>query len=120
MKKIKIIIAVCVAVFIASAVVCVILLRAPHGDIVEIRSDGELLYAIDLAASPDRTFIVEHNEKKNIITIENHRICVSDADCPDRVCVNTVWLDSPSIPIVCLPNKLIIEYADSGADATAR
>ena len=120
MKKIKIIIAVCAVVFIVSAVVCAVLLCAPHGDIVEIRSDGELLYTIDLAASSDRTFIVEHDGKKNTIIIENHRICVSDADCPDKVCVRTGWLDSPSIPIVCLPNKLVIEYAGSDVDAAAR
>lgn len=120
MKKIKVIIAVCATLFIASAAMCAVALHAPHGDVVEIRSDGELLYTIDLAASSDKTIIVEHDGKENTITIENHRICVSDADCPDNVCVRTGWLDSPSIPIVCLPNKLVIEYADSDVDVATR
>ena len=120
MKKHFVLIIICAAVFAAAAVISVILLRAPHGDIVEIRSNGEVLYTIDLSKSPDRTFVVEFNGNKNTIEIKDHRIRVFDADCPDKVCVNTGWLDSPAIPIVCLPNKLVIEYANSDADAAAR
>lgn len=121
MSKTKIAIIFCALIFAAAAVICVLLMNAPHGDIAEIRSGGELLYTIDLAKSPDRTIVVELEGKENTIIIENHRIRVAEADCPDKVCVNTGWLESPAIPIVCLPNRLVIEYADKNdADIAVR
>ena len=43
------------------------------------------------------------------------------ADCPDQICVHMDWLEAA--PIVCLPNRLSIQYADgegaSGLDAVA-
>lgn len=42
-----------------------------------------------------------------------------EADCPDHTCINSGWLED--LPIVCLPNKLVIEFADAdSADAVAR
>lgn len=49
----------------------------------------------------------------NIIRADKGRICMQDADCPDKICVNTGWIDNCAIPIVCLPNKIIIEITDS-------
>lgn len=120
MKGIYILIITCAAVFISAAIISVFMLNAPHGDIVEIKNNGKLLYTVDLSKSPDRTFVVEFEGKENLIEIKDHRIRVSEADCPDKVCVNTGWLDSPAIPVICLPNKLIIEYADNEADIAAR
>ena len=120
MKKSVGLIIICAAVFIAAAVSSVVMLNAPAGDIVKIKSNGELLYTIDLSNSPDRTIIVEYNGKENTLEIKDHKIRVLEADCPDKVCVNTGWLDSPAIPIICLPNKLIIEFENNDADAAAR
>ena len=120
MKKHFVLIIICAAVFIAAAVSSVVMLNVPAGDIVKIKSHGELLYTIDLSNSPDRTIIVEYNGKENTLEIKDHKIRVLEADCPDKVCVNTGWLDSPAIPIICLPNKLIIEFENNDADAAAR
>ncbi|MBQ2093605.1 MAG: NusG domain II-containing protein, partial [Ruminococcus sp.] len=46
-----------------------------------------------------------------------------EAECPDKTCVNMGWLSSASMPIVCLPNHLVIEFAagyEDGVDAVAR
>lgn len=121
MSKIKALVMIIALIFIISAVVCMVLLNTSHGDTVEIKSGGEVLYSVNLTKSPDRTIVVEFEGKENTIIIENHRIRVADADCPDKVCVNTGWLESPAIPIVCLPNRLVIEYADKdGTDIAAR
>ncbi len=120
MKKTVFLITACAVVFLASAVISVVMLNAPSGDIVKIKSDGELLYTIDLSKSPNKTIVVEYNGKKNTLEIKNHKIRVLEADCPDKVCVNAGWLDSTAIPIICLPNKLIIEYENNDADAAAR
>lgn len=36
-----------------------------------------------------------------------------EAECPDKTCVHMGWLSSGAMPIVCLPNHLSIEFADS-------
>ena len=54
----------------------------------------------------------------NIVQIENHKVRMLEADCPDHTCINMGWLDS-SMPIVCLPNHLVIQFADRGSDIDA-
>ena len=113
-------IAVCAVIFAASAVWCILVLTGSHGDTVTVKQDGRVIFTFDLSKETDREFTVEYEGRKNIIEISDGRIRMKDADCPDHVCVNTGWLTA-NIPIVCLPNKLVIEYAepDTGLDATA-
>ena len=76
-------------------------------NIVTVTQNGKLLYTFDLNKEPDQTIEVEYEGRKNIIEIKDGKIRMQSADCPDKVCVNSGWLGS--LPIVCLPNKLIIE-----------
>ena len=48
---------------------------------------------------------------KNIIEIKNGRIHMQKADCPDHICMNIGWLSD--VPIVCMPNKLVIEFINN-------
>ena len=32
-----------------------------------------------------------------------------EADCPDQVCVRQGWVQDRTVPIVCLPHRLVIE-----------
>ena len=89
---------------------------APHGDSVRISQDGRVLYTLDLSKEKDRRIEVEYQGRKNIIEIKDGRIRMLEADCPDHVCIHTGWLSS-DIPIVCLPNRLVIEFAGSDLDA---
>lgn len=52
-----------------------------------------------------------------VCTIENGRVMMKTADCPDQVCVHTKAIDKNGGSIVCLPNKVIlhiIEASDGG------
>ena len=112
MKKKNICIFVFILIFALGIICSLYLLNSEHGDTVNIIQNGEIIYTIDLSASEDRKIEVEYQGRKNIIQIYNHQICVSDADCPDQICMKTGYLKSGTIPIVCLPNKLIISYTD--------
>ena len=50
-------------------------------------------------------------------------VFVSQADCPDQVCVAHGFLVSGKEPIICLPNRLVIRFLEDartdGADAVA-
>ncbi len=83
----------------------------PRGDVVNIYQDGELVRTIDLSlVTKEESFDLESDYGRNTILLEPGRIRVSDADCPDKVCVDSGWLTGAA-PIVCLPHRLVIEFA---------
>ena len=87
-----------------------IFLQQGEASQARIYVDGKLIESIDLAAYTEPyTFTVENEYGVNEITVDNGRICVSDADCPDKSCVRQGWIGGSAAPIVCLPHKLVIE-----------
>ena len=50
------------------------------------------------------------------ITVDKDGIHVSGASCPDKICMHTVWKGKGSLPIVCLPNHLVITAAPEETD----
>ena len=56
---------------------------------------------------------------KNTIEIKDGKIRVKSAECPDKTCVHMGWLSSSAMPIVCLPNHLVIRFAASDNDVDA-
>ena len=92
------------------SVVAVVLLRQGPANRANIYLDGELIKTVDLSAVAEPyTFMVESEAGTNIISVENGKIRVSDADCPDGSCIRQGWISGGATPIVCLPHKLVIE-----------
>ena len=50
----------------------------------------------------------------NTVLVEPGRIRVERADCPDQICVHQGYISDGSQPIVCLPNRLIIQIQGGG------
>jgi hypothetical protein len=74
-----------------------------------IYSDGELIKKIDLNLSEDTSFLVEAKDGgSNLIQIKDHDICVAEATCPNGLCIKQGYAGKIHIPVVCLPNKLVI------------
>ena len=113
--------ALCALIFLGGIGGMIWNLTRSHGRQVEILQDGKILYTLDLAQAGDQTFTVTYGGRSNEIEIRDHQIRVKAADCPDQICVHMDWLEAA--PIVCLPNRLSIQYADgesaSGLDAVA-
>ncbi|NBI08777.1 NusG domain II-containing protein [Colidextribacter sp. OB.20] len=82
-----------------------------------ITRDGVLLEEIDLdkVAEP-YSFTLEDGSGTNTVQVEKGRIRVSEADCPDQVCVSQGWISNGTAPIVCLPHKLMIEITGTGGE----
>lgn len=117
--KYKIIGGIIAAVFLIGVIGSVIVLTAKPKNTVRIVSDGEVLYTVDLNTADDDTIVIERDGHENTVEIRDHRIRVRDADCPDRTCVKMGWLKSGSMPIVCLPHRLVIEFCDDAGDVDA-
>lgn len=101
-----------IVLFAISLVLCVWVLRPSKGQLVEVVSDGQVLYTFDLSKKESRYFTVFYGDSSNTICLEDGEIWVASAQCPDRTCVEMGKLHSESLPIVCLPNRLIIRYAE--------
>lgn len=120
-KSVYIVAALCALIFLGGIGGMIWNLTRSHGRQVEILQDGKILYTLDLVQAEDQTFTVTYGGRSNEIEIRDHQIRVKAADCPDQICVHMDWLEAA--PIVCLPNRLSIQYADgesaSGLDAVA-
>ncbi len=76
-----------------------------------IYSENALVQVIDLTAveEPYSFTIGDKNEDYNIIEVRHNSIGITAASCSDRVCMNTGFIETNLVPVVCLPNKLVIE-----------
>lgn len=81
----------------------------------EITLDGKVIRAVDLSVlSVPYEFEVRTPEGGyNKITAEKGKIAVTDADCPDKICVKQGYISNGAAPIVCLPHRLSVTITDS-------
>lgn len=108
----KLLIGIAAGIFVVSLGISLWILRPSDSKVVDIVSDGEILYTIDLAQAENQELVISYHGSSNTVKIENGEIWVQEAECPDRTCVKMGKLSSESLPIVCLPNRLIIRYAE--------
>ena len=84
-------------------------LMAPRGDArwAEIYSRGQLLRTVDLLL--DQEFTVDVSGGRNVVTVKDGKIAVTEASCPDHYCMARGFC-SGGTQIVCLPNQLVIRF----------
>lgn len=84
---------------------------------VKVISQGKVLYVLPLAE--DTQVEVSTEQGTNVVTVEKGKVAVTHADCPDGYCMARGWCSGGS-QIVCLPNRLVLEFTDGGGmDAVA-
>lgn len=90
---------------------CIAVNNKSGGCIAVIRQNGNEVQRIDLSAVSDRYSITLRGEngEENIILVEHGAISMQSASCPDKLCVKRGTIQSSGIPLVCLPNHIIIE-----------
>ena len=77
--------------------------------VAKIYQNGTCIDSIDLSSLDQRYTLEITGAVTNTIAVEPGRICVLDATCRDQICVSQGWISSGVIPIVCLPNALVIQ-----------
>ncbi|MCR4923201.1 MAG: NusG domain II-containing protein [Lachnospiraceae bacterium] len=69
---------------------------------------GDLIYA-SYPLSKDRTVRIEGKGGHYcVLRIEDRRLDIIEANCPDKVCVNTPALTSTDGALVCLPAEILV------------
>lgn len=119
-RNAKIILILLLAAAVLSAGVLLLQKKQTSSPVARITRDGELLREIPLdEVEESYSFVVEDEEGSNTILVEPGRIRVSEADCPDQVCVNQGFISDGTVPVVCLPHKLMIEIVGGGSEFDA-
>ena len=87
------------------------------GGTVIVEQDGRETARYPL--SEDRTVKIEGTGGYNILVIEGGEVWLSEADCPNLLCVKTGKIRYAGQSIVCLPHKLAVRIGGgaSGLDA---
>lgn len=94
--------------------------------VAEIYQNGKLVLTIplDQVQEPYTLDIEGENGHVNRIEVRPGSIGMIYADCPDLLCVKQGFIHSPTIPVTCLPNRIVIrlrpvENAATGAGPDA-
>lgn len=80
------------------------------GNTVVIMQNGEFLQRLSLSddlCDTDALYI-ESGGGYNILEIKNGRAYITEADCPDGLCMKQKAVDRRGESLICLPHKLVI------------
>lgn len=73
----------------------------------DVYKDGEIVMNIDLNKPAEIPF---GNVK---FLVKDNKIKFLESDCPDKLCVNTGFIEHANDIAVCLPNKIYIKIEDN-------
>ena len=90
--------------------------RVNNGKYAEIIQNGVLIRTVDLRMNQEFT-VKAGNGGYNKIRVNDGKIAVIEASCPDKICVHQGAIANSSKTIVCLPNKLVIKIVSSKPDS---
>lgn len=99
-------------------------LRSPsEGAVAEVTVDGEIYGSYPLSVDG----VIEITDKDGVVTnlleISGGKAKMTEADCPDKLCMHQKAVSLDGENIVCLPNRVVVTVKsneESGLDAIAR
>jgi len=100
------------ALVIVSAIATVLIWRVPANH-ARIYFDNVLVEVVDLSNTEPQRVLVKRGNAANIVEVEYGRVRMYHANCHDQTCVRHGWVNSGLMPIVCLPNRVVV-VLDSG------
>lgn len=99
----------------ALAAFAVIQLTKKSGGYAVVVQEGKEIASYPLSEDISVTF-QSSNGGYNTLVIKEGKADVTEADCPDKLCVNQNSISFNGETIVCLPNKLVVKIV-SGEEA---
>lgn len=92
------------------------------GTEITVTRAGQVIGVYSLAKDDTLSFVSENGDS-NILIIQDKEARMSEADCPDGLCVKQGAISARGESIICLPHKLVIEVTkgmDAGVDAVVQ
>lgn len=105
-----------IVILAALVVVCAVLAGVflrPTGTATAVRviSDGQVRQILPL--NEDTRLEIVTANGANVVEVKDGKVAVTQADCPDHYCMDRGWCSSGA-QIVCLPNRLVLEFVGGG------
>ena len=118
-KATKAILALLVLAVVASGAWIFLGKSAAENPRVIIEVDGEVYASYDMDEVKGIVPISTPNGGENRLWVQEDLVFMDEANCPDQTCVKQGVIKDSTVPIVCLPHKVIvrIEGGESGLDA---
>lgn len=91
-----------------------------NGVSVTVQQNGQVLATLPLNQDTE-LYLDDGAGGTNTLVIEDHKVFISEANCPDLVCVRTGAISKTGEAIACLPHKLILTVSGQtpeGLDST--
>jgi len=97
-------------------VICIAMAAFAYNKITNDKAVGELYAEVYVEGNLYKKLSLEENQSitiktkngYNVIEIKDGRAFMSDADCPDKICLNSGEISLPGRSIVCLPHKVYV------------
>lgn len=87
---------------------------------LSVQVDGKLVDEIPLDQNKEKKSYSYRTEfGTNIIQIDHGQAFVSEADCPDKLCMRQGKISRPGAMIVCLPNRFVVEVKSKGPEGNS-
>ena len=90
-----------------------VLLPREDASLAQITSNGKVVKTVDLNQNQQFT-ITSENGGVNVVTVQNGKIAVTEASCPDHYCMHRGFCASGT-DIVCLPSRLVVHFLQGQA-----
>lgn len=100
-----------VLVMLAAAMMALLIINygvKKKGTYAVVKVDGQELYKLEL--DKDTTIdVAGYQGGLNRIEVKAGKVSMTEADCPDELCVKTGKISRTGETIVCLPHRVVIE-----------
>lgn len=106
LKKADIVLVLVLLLVAAAAGIFMLAVRGDGAEAVVIRDGQEILR---LSLDEDAEEVITEGEDSNTVVIKGGTARVTEANCPDKVCVHTGEIRYEGQTIVCLPHKLVVK-----------
>lgn len=89
---------------------------ASQNTVAVITVDGQVYKEIPLSehSGTDEFPVVTADGGHNLIVAREQSIGITEADCPDKICVHEGFISRPGESVICLPHKVMVEVKAAG------
>lgn len=85
-------------------------LNLKEGNLVKVTVDNKTKYCYDF--NENTKVDITNGENTNTLVIKDGKAYISQANCPDKICVAHRAISKTGETIVCLPHKLVVEITE--------
>ena len=97
-------------IVIALIIFLIFKLNLKQGNIVKITIDNQVKDCYNI--NNDTKVFIKDGKNINTLVIKDGKAYISEANCPDKICVAHREISKTGETIVCLPHRLVVEIKE--------